>query len=199
MNKILIASNNGHKISEIKSILKNNPFIELFSLKDFGVKVDVIEDGNTLEENALKKAKEINKVFNIPTLSDDTGLFVEALNGEPGVYSARYSGENASYQDNCDKLLSRLENIKIVKRTARFESVICYYLTENEYYFFKGICDGNIIKEERGKNGFGYDPLFIPEKSNKTFAELEDDEKNKISHRGRSLKKFKDFSDSYFR
>ncbi|MDQ3021079.1 MAG: RdgB/HAM1 family non-canonical purine NTP pyrophosphatase [Bacteroidota bacterium] len=198
MGRILIASNNDHKISEINSILKNKSVIELFCLKDFGLPVEVIEDGRTLEENAFKKAREISKIFNIPTLSDDTGLFVDALNGEPGVYSARYSGENASYQDNCKKLLSELENIEVKKRTARFESVLCFYVNDKEFYFFKGICEGIILKRERGKNGFGYDPLFLPEKSDKTFAELDDEEKNKISHRAISLNKFKNFSDSYF-
>lgn len=198
MNKILIASNNEHKVFEIKSILKNNPSIELFSLKDFGISVNLTEDGSSLEENALIKASEINKIFNLPALSDDTGLFVDVLDGEPGVHSARYSGENATYKDNCEKLLIKLYNIEDEKRTARFESVTCYCINKNEYYFFKGICKGKIIKAERGKNGFGYDPLFIPDKSNKTYAELSDLEKNIISHRSISLNKFKEFSDSYF-
>jgi XTP/dITP diphosphohydrolase len=198
LNKILIASNNEHKVSEIKSILKNNTLIKLFSLKDFGISVEVTEDGKTLEENALKKAREINKIFNIPTLSDDTGLFVDALDGEPGIYSARYAGDDASYKDNWEKLLSKLNGVEEEKRQAVFVSVICFYVNENEFYFFKGELKGKIIHESRGKNGFGYDSVFEPEGSSETFAELSDTKKNKISHRAISLMKFKEFSDSYF-
>lgn len=198
MNKILLASNNAHKITEIKSILKNNSRIKLLSLNDFGISADVIEDGDSLEDNAIKKAKEIYEILNIPSLSDDTGLFVDALKGEPGIYSARYAGENASYPDNCNKLLSNLKDIPEDKRTAEFKSVICFYVNEKECYLFYGVCKGKIIFEERGDNGFGYDPIFIPEGLNKTFAELKDDVKNQISHRAISLKKFKEFSDLYF-
>lgn len=144
------------------------------------------------------KARKINSVLNISTIADDTGLFVEALNGEPGIYSARYAGENASYEDNCVKLLSDLKDVPENKRTAKFESVICFYVCEKEYYFFKGICKGKIIELGRGSNGFGYDPLFVPEDLTKTFAELSDEEKNKISHRARALQKFKTFSAAYF-
>ena len=198
MNKILIASNNKHKISEIKSVLSSLPKITFYSPEDLNINIDVVEDGNTLEENALIKARQIYSFSKMPTLSDDTGLFVDALNGEPGVYSARYAGENATYDDNCVKLLSALKDVTENKRSSRFESVICFYVNENEYYFFKGICNGNIIKEGRGENGFGYDPLFVPEGSIKTFAELSDEEKNKISHRALALQKFRDFSTSYF-
>lgn len=198
MNKILIASNNKNKVSEITSIISAFPELKIYSLKDFGISVEVDEDGNTLEENALIKARKINSVMNISAIADDTGLFVEALNGEPGIYSARYAGESASYKDNCLKLLSDLKDVPENERTAKFESVICFYVCENEYYFFKGICTGKIIELGRGVNGFGYDPLFVPEGLTKTFAELSDEEKNKISHRARALQKFKTFSTSYF-
>lgn len=198
MNKILIASNNKHKISEIKTVIGNNSKVNLFSLSDFGIKVDVIEDGITLEENALKKASEIYTILKIPTISDDTGLFVDALNGDPGVYSARYAGENATYDDNCIKLISQLTNVSEKIRTARFESVICYYVRPEEFYLFKGVQTGKIISEKRGTNGFGYDPVFLCDGFNKTFAEMSDEEKNKISHRGHALAEFKKFIDSYF-
>ena len=198
MSKIIIATNNQHKTVEIRSILKENNKIKILSLKDFGIKADINEDGKTLEENALIKAAYVYKLLGIPALADDTGLFVDALNGEPGVYSARYAGEDATYEDNCKKLTSHLENIPEDKRTAEFVSVICLYINEKDHYFFKGTCKGKIINEGKGTNGFGYDPIFAPEDSEKTFAELNDSEKNKISHRALALKKFKTFSDSYF-
>lgn len=199
MDKLLIATNNKHKIKEISEILKPVPGLNLYSPDTFGISIDVIEDGATLEENAYKKADKNYGILNMPVLSDDTGLFVDALNGEPGVYSARYAGKNSSYSDNCRKLLSELNHITLLeKRTARFESVICLYINEKEFYFFKGICKGLILNESRGKNGFGYDPLFVPEGYDQTFAELSDTIKNKISHRAIALKKFRDFSDSFF-
>lgn len=193
--KILLATNNPHKISEIKFVL-NTSNLKLLSLKDFGVTVKIIEDENSLEKNAFKKAKEISRILNIPTLADDTGLFVKALNDEPGIYSARYAGENVTYEENRKKLLDELKNIPEVERSARFESVICFYVNQKDYYFFEGVCEGNIIHEARGTNGFGYDPLFIPDGECKTFAELSDKEKNKISHRAIALRKFKEFFES---
>lgn len=196
--KVLLATNNPHKVFEIKSVLENVPQIRFSTLSDFGISLDVAEDGKTLEENALIKAKAVYEILKLPTLSDDTGLFVDFLNGEPGVYSARYAGENATYEDNCIKLLANLNDVHDNKREAQFESVICFYVYAAEYYFFKGICSGKIIKEKRGEKGFGYDPVFVPEGMNKTFAELGDEQKNEISHRGIALKKFRTFSDSYF-
>ncbi|MEO8666759.1 MAG: RdgB/HAM1 family non-canonical purine NTP pyrophosphatase [Ignavibacteria bacterium] len=198
MNKILIASNNTHKINEIRSVLKDITGIQLYSLNDFGITTEVIENGTTLEENAFKKAKEIYDILNIPSLSDDTGLFVDELEGAPGVYSARYAGEHVSYEDNCNKLLSELKNVPENKKTASFRSVICYYKDPGEFRFFKGLCKGRIISKPRGHNGFGYDPVFIPEGMSKTFAELTDEAKNSISHRAIALKEFRKFSDSYF-
>ena len=193
MFKILVASNNSHKVKEIKYALKDISKIKIYSFKDLGVKVEVTEDGNTLEKNAYKKAKEVFNVFKIPSISDDTGLFTDALNGEPGVFSARYSGEDATYVSNCSKLLEKLEAIPFEKRTAYFETVICFYINEDNYHFFRGICKGNIDIEMKGKNGFGYDPLFVPEGFKKSFAEMKDEEKNKISHRALALNNFADY------
>ncbi|MCB0726326.1 MAG: RdgB/HAM1 family non-canonical purine NTP pyrophosphatase [Ignavibacteriae bacterium] len=191
--KILMATNNKNKIKEIRSVLSPVNSISVFSLNDFGITAEVTEDGKTLEDNALLKAEYVFRLLNIPSISDDTGLFVDALNGEPGIYSARYAGENATYRDNCIKLLSKLKNVKPEDRKARFESVICFYTGKGEYKFFKGVCRGKIIESERGSNGFGYDPVFVPDGSSKTFAELTDQEKNKISHRALALNSFRNF------
>lgn len=193
MFKILVASGNSHKISEIKFVLKEINKLKILSYKDLGVSVEVTEDGDTLEKNAFKKAKEVFNVFKIPVISDDTGLFTDALNGEPGVYSARYSGADAAYSENCSKLLFNLKVVPFEKRTAYFETVICYYLSENNFHFFKGICKGKIDFDMKGGNGFGYDPLFIPDGFKKSFAEMPEEEKNKISHRSLALKKFADY------
>lgn len=198
IQKILIASGNIHKISEIKSVLKKSPNILILSLKDFGIKIVVKEDGKTLQENALIKAKKTNSVLRMPTISDDTGLFVDALNGAPGIYSARYAGEIAGYKENRMKLLSEMRNVQRDKRSAHFKSVICFYVNDKEHYFFEGVCKGKIIYEEKGKNGFGYDSIFVPDGLNKTFAEMTDSDKNKISHRANALEQFRKFSVSYF-
>lgn len=192
ITELIIASNNKHKIEEISEILSNTE-IKLFSLKDFPEFPDPDESGTTLFDNSLIKAKEISLKFGKPAIADDTGLFVSALNGEPGVYSARYSGENATYESNCAKLLNELQNKN--DRSAEFRSVICLYINDSEKYFFEGIVKGRIINAKRGSNGFGYDPLFVPKGSDKTFAELTDVEKNKISHRSLALQKLKAFLD----
>ncbi|MFA5404577.1 MAG: RdgB/HAM1 family non-canonical purine NTP pyrophosphatase [Ignavibacteria bacterium] len=190
--KIIIATNNKHKVTEIKNILGNDKF-ELFTLSDLNINIEVEEDKDTLEGNAIKKAEEIFKIAKIPTIADDTGLFVEALKGKPGVYSSRYAGENATYDDNCIKLLESMKDIPEGKRNAYFETVICFYESDNKYHFFKGICKGKITLEKFGKKGFGYDPLFIPDGFNKTYAEMPDEEKNSISHRGKAFNKAGDF------
>ncbi len=192
-NEILIASSNQHKIGEIKSMLQNIPKLKIYSLRDFSISIDVLEDGATLEENAFKKAKASFDVLKLPSISDDTGLFVDALRGEPGIFSARYAGENATYEDNCRKLLKNLEDIPAALRNANFESVICLYVSETVQHYFKGICKGRIISHQLGKNGFGYDPIFMPNGHEKTFAEMNDKEKNDISHRGKALKELEKF------
>lgn len=196
--KLFVATNNINKIKEISEILQSEKGFKIHSSSDYGICIDVNEDGNSLEENAYKKAVTNYTVLKMPVISDDTGLFVDALNGEPGIYSARYAGKDSSYNDNCVKLLSQMINIPSLKRTARFETVICLYIDEKEFYYFKGICNGIILNEIRGKNGFGYDPLFVPDGYDLTLAELTESEKNKISHRALALNKFREFSDSYF-
>lgn len=185
--KIILSSGNKHKISEIKDILKNMPF-EVISKDDLGYKdFDVEEDGTTLEENAFKKASELHKMVQGIVIADDTGLFVDALNGEPGIYSARYAGEPVSYTNNNKLLLKKLENTPIEKRTAHFKTVIAVIFEDGSKMMAEGRVDGKIAFEKRGQNGFGYDPLFIVENTNKTFAEMTEEEKNKVSHRARAL------------
>ena len=196
MKEILVSSNNADKLSEIKEVFKDEN-LKILSLKDGNINIDVIEDQDTLEGNALKKAKEIFLISKVPTISDDTGLFVEALNGEPGVYSSRYAGENVSYNDNCVKLLENMDGIPEQQRIAYFKCVICFYVWEDKYYMFDGICSGKIINEKRGSKGFGYDPLFIPAGFDKTFAEMDIDRKNEISHRGKALEKLRRFIKVY--
>lgn len=195
--KILIATNNKHKIIEIKEII-NNDEIELVTLSDLNINIDVEEDKDTLEGNALKKAEEMYRLAKIPTIADDTGLFVNSLNGEPGVFSSRYAGENATYDDNCVKLLNTMKDIPDENRSAYFKTVVCIYESENKYRFFEGICSGTITKKKHGEKGFGYDPIFIPDGFDKTYAEMSEKEKNSISHRGRAFVKAANYISEYF-
>ena len=189
--RIILSTGNVHKINEIKAILKGMPFV-LISKNDLGYEdFDVVEDGETLEENALKKAEELHKLTKGIVIADDTGLYVDALNGEPGVYSARFAGQAAAYADNNKLLLSRLKDLPIEKRTAHFKTVIAVILEDGTKLMAEGICRGYIGLEERGRRGFGYDPLFVPEGKDKTFAEMSEEEKNKISHRANALKNLK--------
>ncbi|MDX1591358.1 MAG: RdgB/HAM1 family non-canonical purine NTP pyrophosphatase [Balneolaceae bacterium] len=186
---ILLASGNPHKIEELKQVL--NPIgIGLKSTMDFPGNDEVEEDRPTLEGNALKKAHFWHQKTGLPSLSDDTGLEVDALGGAPGVYSARYAGENVSYDDNVNKLLKELNAIK--NRKAQFRTVMAYVTDEGEY-LFEGVCNGKIIEQKKGEKGFGYDPVFVPDGYDQTFAELSSQEKNRISHRGRALQKFIEF------
>ncbi|MGN8226252.1 RdgB/HAM1 family non-canonical purine NTP pyrophosphatase [Gracilimonas sp. BCB1] len=186
LNKLVIASQNPHKIEELEQILRPLGIIVL-STKDFPELEEVVEDQPTLQGNALKKARYVAKQTGLPALSDDTGLEVEALNGEPGVYSARYAGKRASYQDNVNKLLSELDGI--TDRKAQFRTVVALVNSDQEHVF-EGICAGEILTEEKGDKGFGYDPIFKPEGFEKTFAELDAGIKNDISHRGKAVQKF---------
>jgi XTP/dITP diphosphohydrolase len=189
IERILLASANPHKIDELKQILR--PLrIELKSTHDFPEGVEVLEDQPNLEGNALKKARYWNRLTGLPALADDTGLEVDALNGAPGVYSARYAGENVTYDQNVQKLLRELEGYK--NRTACFRTVIAFADGESEHVF-EGVCEGEIISEPKGEKGFGYDPVFRPAGFHKTFAELDSGEKNRISHRGKALQKFLEF------
>jgi XTP/dITP diphosphohydrolase len=191
INKIFIASKNNGKIKEIKSVL--NPLnIEVLSLLDRPDIDDIKETGKTFQANALIKAKEVYEKVNMPVLADDSGLEVDFLNGAPGVYSARYAGENATDIQNCEKLLKQLNGVPSDKRGAKFRCVLVL-IDGNKQYLFEGICEGKITDAPRGDKGFGYDPLFIPTGYTKTFGELDFEVKNKISHRGISLQKLKDF------
>ncbi len=190
--KLLLATNNRDKVTEIRNILVSLD-IDVLTLKDLNLDIEVEEDKDTLEGNALKKASEIWNAAGIPCSADDTGLFVDALNGDPGVYSSRYAGENVTYADNRHKLLENMSGIPDDKRTARFKTVVCYYFDKDKYMFFEGSCEGTILKEERGEKGFGYDAVFLPSGYDKTFAELDLKEKNKISHRAKAFSKFKEY------
>ncbi len=190
--KIILSSGNKHKVKEIKDILKKMPF-DVVSKDEIGFEdFDVIEDGETLEENALKKATELKKLINGIVIADDTGLFVDVLDGQPGVYSARYAGENVSYIDNNNLLLENLKDVPLDKRTAHFKTVVAVLLENDEYFMAEGVLKGRIGFEPKGKNGFGYDPLFILEGTDKTLSEITDDEKNKISHRAKALLNLKE-------
>ncbi|HCD51634.1 MAG TPA: non-canonical purine NTP pyrophosphatase, RdgB/HAM1 family [Balneolaceae bacterium] len=186
MDKLILASRNKHKIQEMSEILSDLD-IQVLSTADFPELEEVVEDQPTLDGNALKKARYVFQATGIPALSDDTGLEVEELDGAPGVYSARYAGENASYQDNVLKLLAELEQVE--NRKAQFRTVVALVTPTGEH-LFHGICKGQIITEQRGDKGFGYDPVFLPDGFDKTFAELTAEVKNEISHRGRAVQKF---------
>lgn len=189
LNKVILATRNKNKIEEMRAILA--PLgIELVSALDIPDLEDVVEDQDTLEGNALKKARYVNKATGIPALSDDTGLEVEALNGAPGVYSARYAGEDATYNDNVMKLLGAMSDEK--NRSAQFRTVIAL-VDDDKEYTFDGICEGEITLDKRGEKGFGYDPVFQPTGYEKTFAELDAAIKNNISHRGRAVQAFIEF------
>ncbi len=182
--ELVFASNNKDKIKEIESQLNNE--IKILNLIDIGCKEEILETENTLKGNAKLKADYITKTYRYDCFADDTGLEVEALNGAPGVYSARYAGKNVSYSDNVNKMLIEM-NGKI-NRKAQFRTVIALNL-KGKQYLFEGVCKGEILEEKSGELGFGYDPIFRPEGFDKTFAEMSLDEKAKISHRGLAVKK----------
>lgn len=182
--KLVIATRNAHKLQEIHDIFDFQN-LEVLSAFDFPDVPDVVEDGETLEENAKKKAAEIAWATGCWALADDSGLEVDALNGDPGVYSARYAGEHCSYGDNNAKLLEELTGK--TDRTARFRTVIALSDPAGKVETVSGECPGTIIEEQRGTNGFGYDPLFVPDGYSQTFAELPVEVKNRISHRANAL------------
>lgn len=186
LKTIFLASGNPHKIEELKQMIE--PLgIELKSTLDFPDAHEVVEDQPDLEGNALKKARYWFNETGIPSLADDTGLEVDALNGAPGVYSARYAGENVTYDDNVEKLLREMDEES--DRKARFRTVIAF-LDGSDEHLFEGICEGEITTQRKGEKGFGYDPVFQPLGYDQTFAELSSEEKNKISHRGLAFQKF---------
>lgn len=186
IRSILVASHNPDKAVEIRSIFAQTG-VEIRVLEEFKNAPEVVEDGNTLEENALKKAREIFDFTEVPTLADDTGLEVDVLNGAPGIFSARYAGENATYDDNVNKLLAAMETIEDQNRTARFRTVVAFYDGANAVTA-EGAVEGRILRSRRGNGGFGYDPVFESLETKQTFAEMSLDAKNAISHRGRALR-----------
>ena len=186
-NIIVLATNNRNKVKEIKKLLKNSP-VDIKCLSDYGPLPEVIEDKDTFEENAYKKAYHYARVLGLPCLADDSGLVVEALNGRPGVYSARFAGENATDLDKCDKLLKEMQGKE--NRKAKFECVLSLATPGGPALTWEGSCEGIITTERHGESGFGYDPVFYFPEFGKTFAEVSMDEKNKVSHRGRALQEF---------
>jgi XTP/dITP diphosphohydrolase len=182
--KLVFASNNAHKLKEVKAKLPSN--FEVLSLKDVLGDVDIIEDGATLEENAAIKARYVYNETGLNCFADDTGLEITALNGEPGVYSARYAGEDCSFDDNMNKVLQNLENAE--DRSAKFRTVICLIIDGKES-LFAGEVEGVMTEDKRGGDGFGYDPIFLPDGFSESFAEMSLDQKNQISHRGRAVEK----------
>ena len=190
--KLVFATNNAHKLEEVAAILGDQ--VELLSLNDIGCQADIPETAETLEGNALLKSSYIYKNYHLDCFADDTGLEVEALNGAPGVYSARYAGgEGHDAQANMLKLLHELDGKE--NRKAQFRTAISLILDGKEY-FFEGVIKGEIIKEKRGDSGFGYDPIFKPEGYYQTFAELGNDIKNQISHRALAVQKLCEFLQS---
>lgn len=184
MNKLIFATNNRHKVEEIRCIQGLN--YEIISLKEAGILIDIPEPYNTLEENASQKSYTIYKLTGMDCFSEDTGLEVEALNGEPGVRSARYAGENKSFEDNIEKLLLNMQGM--ANRNAQFRTVLSLLLDGTEYKF-EGTCKGTIIADKKGDGGFGYDPIFLPHEAHKTFSEMDMEEKNKYSHRKKAMDK----------
>lgn len=189
IKKFIFASNNKGKIRELKDIL--SPMgIEVVSQREAGFDIEADETGTTFAENSAIKAKAIYELAKIPVLADDSGLCVDALDGQPGVYSHRFAGENATDEEKCRYILEKLENVSDEKRTARFICDMCFIDENGREYHAEGRCEGKIGREEKGNNGFGYDPIFVV--GNRTLAELEEAEKNKISHRAEALKKMKE-------
>lgn len=182
--KLIFATNNQHKVNEIQPLVGND--FELITLKDAGIDTDIPEPFDSLEENASHKSKTIYNLTGLNCFSEDTGLEVPSLNGEPGVKSARYSGEEKSFDKNIDKLLNKLQSK--TDRKARFRTVISLLMEDKEIQF-EGICDGYIIESRQGNEGFGYDPVFVPLGSDITFAQMSMEEKNKFSHRRKAVDK----------
>lgn len=185
---LIFATNNEHKVKEIRSVI--GPSFHIITLREAGIDIDIPEPHDTLEANATEKSQTIHRMTGQDCFSEDTGLEVEALNGEPGVKSARYAGDGRDFQQNIDKLLGKLGNNP--NRKARFRTVISLILQGREY-FFEGVCEGSILEEQQGSKGFGYDPVFVPDGADKSFAEMSMEEKNKYSHRQKAVSQLIDF------
>jgi XTP/dITP diphosphohydrolase len=194
--EVIVATRNRGKIREIRDALKGFN-LRIYALNDFPDVPDIEEDGDSFTENALKKARFYAKYFGKLTIADDSGLEVDSLKGLPGVYSARYAGERASSQKNNRKLLREIRGIPMSKRGARFRCIIAMKFPEGREAIAEGTCKGRIGFKERGRKGFGYDPLFILPKNGKTMAELSLEEKNRVSHRGKALRKIRRIIQSF--
>jgi len=194
--ELVVATRNKDKLREIKALLKGLS-VEVFSLDSFKGVPEVIEDKKTLEENAVKKAVQVSKFLKKFVVSDDSGLEVEYLNGDPGVYSARFSGKGATYKSNNEKLLRLLKKVPLAKRKACFKCVIVVADKGRIIGVAEGVCKGKICFESKGNNGFGYDPVFMPNGYKKTFAQMSAFQKNKISHRSKALAKTKNIISKY--
>ena len=189
--KLIFATNNQNKVDEIRAVIGTR--FEIITLQEEGIIIDIPEPHNTLEANATEKSSTIYRLTGQNCFSEDTGLEVEALNGEPGVKTARYAGEGRKFQENIDKLINNLQGE--TNRNARFRTVISLILNNKEY-LFEGICEGNITEVQKGTKGFGYDPIFIPEGASKSFGEMDIEEKNIFSHRKKAVAKLIHFLSS---
>lgn len=190
--RLVFATNNQHKIKEVTHLLPAE--LQLISLKDIECEDDLPETGVKLEDNARQKARYVHDKFGVDCFADDTGLEIEALNGRPGVYSARYAGPSCIAEDNVLKVLTEMQGVQ--NRKARFRTVIALYLGDQEY-IFEGSIEGRITETPVGSHGFGYDPVFIPEGEQRTFAEMSLEEKNRFSHRSNAMRKLSDFLKQY--
>lgn len=192
MNKLIFATGNQNKMREIKAILADMD-VEVLSMKEAGIDIDIVEDGKTFEENALIKARAVSKAGNALALADDSGLEVDALNGEPGIYSARYMGEDTSYDIKNMNIIERLEGVPDEKRTARFVCAMAAVFPDGTEQTFVKTMEGRIGYKIAGENGFGYDPIFFLPEYGKTSAEISPEEKNAISHRGKALRAMEEY------
>jgi XTP/dITP diphosphohydrolase len=188
MHTLIFATNNRNKVAEIQSLV--GPNFTIIPLKEAGIDIDIPEPHNQLEANALEKAMTIFNMTNQNCFSEDTGLEILALDGAPGVKSARYAGENSNPQANIDLVLSKMTGVE--NRTAQFRTVICL-IWENQTYYFEGICKGQILNNMQGENGFGYDPIFVPDGASKSFANMTMEEKNQFSHRKKAVTQLFEF------
>jgi XTP/dITP diphosphohydrolase len=192
MKQLLVATHNADKVKEISGILAGID-VTLVPLTAYPSVPPTVEDAETLEGNALKKAREAFRATGLPSVADDTGLEVFYLNGEPGVYSSRYAGENATYADNRRKLLKRMRGVPPRRRGAQFRTVVAFVPDAGTHHLFEGVCPGQIIEQELGDGGFGYDPIFIADGTTETFGQMALEQKNTLSHRARAFKRFAEF------
>jgi XTP/dITP diphosphohydrolase len=193
---LVLATNNANKVKEFKELVKGFP-VDVRYLQDYGKLPEAIEDGSSFDENAYKKALHYARILGLPALADDSGLVVEALKGAPGVYSARYSGSQATDWDNCEKVLREMQGKE--HRAAHFECVLSLALPQGPALTWEGRCQGRITEQRQGDAGFGYDPIFYSEDCGKTFAEVSMEEKSRVSHRGRAMQEFSSELDKVLR